>query len=631
MFPEMLPTLFEILTLVLLLQFHGSDSCLGTCKPLKSKPPPHIFRLLPQMFKARIQLTDVMRNQTTLVEEYYDMTKLKAGSITEYRRHRKKTQIFDYKHQKIVYYNATSCWVSPLSSKANFDIPFKSCVDIFRLNTNFEAQVADAVIDGIPVKAVRSCVCEPSLNMTIEYFLRADTAFLSLETTGPVRVEMKGIVKRRNGKTEPFTYIYQFLTFDPTPTIGEDVFQVPQGVICNTSIYYHQLPNILPQFTTHGEIINTRNHRLSVFNVLFDWQEKLMRLEFYPEVHGNSSDRSIRMITDYRLGIQYNLDNNFRPCLIKPSYTSLTDLEKLSWSHVLHVDDIYSLMTLNTAMYNYKGKLKVRGLTVDVWGRKSTITGGITINREYYFLKTLHTAVPIGIFQKAFRLPNNNNKNNEDKDDDDDDDDDGTVELINESWIHLYGYVQGHVHLDNFNIESCFHLRDRFYINFQLEDKFDIYIKGYESLIFPSLRNSLARAANVSSVRISNIQIGRLSSDLMVVQFTLLDAPSIPGSLKTRYTPIPLEEAYSNLKSHKEIEFKVLYPLMHEKVFRFHTNQLQSLVREFSSSSTDPTRRGAMVGLGLGMLFIGVCSGLLAGYFIYRRVLSADIPYELTK
>ncbi|XP_052833549.1 uncharacterized protein LOC106873330 isoform X2 [Octopus bimaculoides] len=341
--------------------------------------------------------------------------------------------------------------------------------------------------------------------MTIEYFLQADTAFLSLETTGPVRVEMKGIVKRPDGKTEPFTYIYQFLTFDPTPTIDEDVFQVPQGVICNTSIYYHQLPNILPQFTTHGEIINTRNHRLSVFNVLFDWQEKLMRLEFYPEVHGNSSDRSIRMITDYRLGIQYNLDNNFRPCLIKSSYTSLADLEKLSWSYVLHVDDIYSLMTLNTAMFNYKGKLNVRGLTVDVWGRKSTIAGGITINREYYFLK-----------------PKNNN-------DDDDDDDDGTVELINESWIHLYGYVQGHVHLDNFNIESCFHLRERFYINFQLEDKFDIYIKGYESLIFPSLRNSLARAANVSSVRISNMQIGRLSSDLMVVQFTLLDAPSIPG------------------------------------------------------------------------------------------------------
>ncbi|GAB1604666.1 uncharacterized protein LOC115216715, partial [Argonauta hians] len=546
------------------------------------------------------------------------------------------------------------------------DLPFRSCVDIFRLNANFDSQVSDSVIDGIPVKTVRSCLCDADVNMTIEYFLRDDqsSSFISLDTTGPVRVEMKGFVRRRGGRVESFTYLYHFLTFDPAPSLEEEVFQVPHGVVCNSSIHHHPPPNILPQFSTHGEVINTLNHRMSVFNILFDWQEKLMRLEYYPEFHSNTSDRSIRIVTDYKLGIQFTLDTLYGPCVLKPSYSGLSQLEQPSWGHVMHVADTYSLMSLSQPRsgFTYKGKLKVRGMMTDVWAKQKTLPGDVTVNREYYFLEAHHTTIPVGMYQKVFKLHYNNNNNNnnkhdnntnttttttdttdaaaadddDDSDDDDDDSDDGdgvvvAMEVLNESWLHLYGYSQGHVHLDNFNVESCFQMSDRLYVSFRLEDNFDLYINGYQTLIFPALRNSISRAANISGVRVSNIQIARLSSDMMLVQFTLLDTPSIPESLRATYHPITARQALTNLKSHSVIEFKVFYPLMEEKVFRFDTDQIETLGRQYTTASTTDTRRGSMVGLGIGMLFIGACMGLLSGYFIYRRVLSADIPYELTK
>lgn len=566
---------------------------------------------LPQMFKARIEVKDDKSNTTTLIEEYYDMERHKMGIVTVYHDRSVSTQILDYKHKKVIHYNVSNCWMQTMNPSLRLEIPFKSAVDIFQFKRSFQ-EVRDTVIRNMPVKNVRTCVCEDQLNATLDYFLYNLSSTPSADSNFPLRVEVKGTVLASDGKNQPFNHVYDFLTFEHEVAIDQKVFEIPAGVVCNESIHFKPLPKILPQFTTHGEVINARNKRLSVFKILLDMSTELVRTEFYPEINSNSSSgESIRLITDHKLGIQYVLDSIYQPCLVKPIPGTPVPRQKLAWTEVLHMDDIYSVMKLDSKTFSYKGQLSFRGIIADVWGKQYRRDDGTTINREYYFLDSgaTHFHVPIGIYQKVF---------------------DTNTEVINESWMHLYGYVQGHVHLDNFNIEACFLMRDRIYINFRLKGKFDVYIKGYQSVIFPALRNALAKAANISSVRISDIQIGRLSADQMIIHFTLLDAPVIPRYLKPKYWPLSLQTAYDTMKAKKRISFKVFYPGMDEKVFTFETDTFESLVRDYEPV-LQPHTKGAMVGLGLGMLILGTCTGLLAGYFIYKRILATEVPYELTK
>lgn len=566
---------------------------------------------LPQQFKARMEVKDDKSNITTLIEEYYDMERQKMGVVKVYHDRSTSTQILDYKHKKIIHYDAVNCWMQPMNLNLRLEIPFKSVVDIFQFKHSFQ-EISNTFIRNTPVKNVRTCVCEEQLNATLDYFVHNLSPIPSSTSNVPLRVEVKGTVLASDGKRQPFNHVYDFLTFDQEPMIDNKMFEIPAGVVCNESIHFKPLPRILPQFSTYGEVINAHNKRLSVFKILLDMTAKLIRTEFYPEIDSNStSGDSIRLITDHRLGIQYVLDSIYEPCLVKPATGTPLELQKLTWTNVLHMDDIYSVMRLDIKTFSYKGQLSFRGIIADVWGKQTRMEDGSIINREYYFLDSgmNHLHVPIGIYQKVFNT---------------------VGEVINESWMHLYGYVQGHVHLNNFNIETCFMLRDRIYVSFRMEGKFDVYIKGYQSIVFPALRNALANAANVSSIRISNIQIGRLSENLMIIHFTLLDAPIIPSPLKPRYWPLTLQDAYNVIKAKTTISFKIFYPGMKEKIFTFETDAFESMTRFYDSDPQSHTK-GAMVGLGLGMLILGTCTGLMAGYFIYKRILATEVPYELTK
>ena len=167
---------------------------------------------------------------------------------------------------------------------------------------------------------------------------------------------------------------YTFTAFDPSP-LGDDVFAVPEGVVCKNRKNLKPLPPLdgIKFFSSISQTTVITTKQTTTYPFYYDRQANLVRYDvIYQNKSAGSAPSRISVIHDFTQGVQYliNRDNGF--CNV----TSLNATGSITPDEV--VDDqgnyvIASLLHLlspyndSASAYVYEGTSTVRGIDAEAW------------------------------------------------------------------------------------------------------------------------------------------------------------------------------------------------------------------------------------------------------------------------
>lgn len=602
---------------------------------------------LPTAFSTFVQATFAEKNYTAIFFESYDQ-KADKGLLYRVRDGIKHTDIYDYTLEEVIHIDGNNCTVSSTnhSEPGHFNFfgrgpHIESVAKLFKFGKEYnETYIGISDVRGIRCHHWRSCISRNHFSFHVDYYftvpewrtprskLNSTVVRAVVNGSFPAHIYRNGTQVQTNGTTKFFN-VYDFMDFHPGSR-DPSIYQIPEGVYCEGYKGSNKtVPKMPPVFALDFEF--TGNHH----NTVISWQEtydvgKKLVAVMHPN-YWKPKTGAILTIKDFNTGIGYNITN-----YLGSSTCSLYNITQRSMeaaedeNHHIRMKTTQELFEGSpgkngSSMLVYKGSASVRGINADIWMGKRVFKRNNKSREaimEWYFAKPNWRIESIGFSGIQYQVP---------------------LKVVffterGQTTMSVFNFNPVVVATEPrvFDIKPCFTLEEQRLVRFSLNDPKGKHMNFADSNAFLlSLTKAVGNFANVSFIRVNEIQVLEYKKEELVVSFVMLERPKTTGSsLFVVYPENGLMEGLDALNnSVNEGRFKA----------EFQGETLQAIPSSFvvglepSPPAPPPqpvttptpgvhhkqTKGGVSSGLAAGisilMLVVGVAGGLLVAHLIMKR------------
>ncbi|XP_048236750.1 uncharacterized protein LOC124150287 isoform X1 [Haliotis rufescens] len=590
---------------------------------------------LPPQYRVRIEGNIIESNYTQDIHEYFDSVN-NMGAAHEWINGVETNMLFLYPTGELItlQYDGSGdpprCHVDILdksSAKTLFGLTqYSNGSDhIFSANQalRFAGGIPEVYIgrgtarDGIVVDMWESCIYSEPNNATLKltwYFSANNTWVTAENVVAPEQVDVEGIMHVNSSLSLRVLREYVFTDFQPVDGPVAD-FETPPGTYCQNRVSTRPMPNVTNTFTFTAEIFEPMNYYLNWIKEYYDWDLNLVRYDYSvdpgtPSPYGNG--KLIR-VHDFNTGVAYVMDAMVGNCSVTPINATGFDAKSLDAGKVRIRTD-KEFFYFSNVPYEYAGQRVVRGINCDVWtarrvGYPAGYPNAISI-WEWYFASS-EWMENTGI-SNYFYLP-------------------VMLQVTSQAPVmnviyNIYDYSEGNPNIWQTDISACFNYTNRKAFQLAFPGTYSKDVAANLSKFKFAVVSSIVALGGISPLRISNTQVDFSSGDVLV-SFTILDKAPIAGDANTGFIDIPLADAVSAITTSVNTgQFQIL--LDHAS---FPSAPGTLTAKKYSASSWDvvvneyfgtPSKQGysggAMAGLGVAMVIIGLCIGFGILFGIYK-------------
>ncbi|XP_071507598.1 uncharacterized protein [Diadema antillarum] len=615
-------------------------------KPPTGEGPP--LPKLPSQYTLRIEGNIVTKNYSLEMQEYYDEPGNRGAADTLSRGFESHTS-YDYKTGQSITTFGHRCAVANMSTTPFNMYGFKledgsphigGVNDVFVFGGKYnETYIGQEYVRGILTNHWQNCMYIESANQT--YLLDYYFTLPGQHTAGggeqiPVRATINGTaqtyVPTPSGDFIPinewhsFYHVYEFFEVIPGPVEDERAFEPPLGYVCENRISEQPYPDMfanLEAFSIGVEVAIPLAQRIYTLYEYYNYPGNIVAYQYQPWGLTEPQD-PIKEVHDYNLGLSFKIDLVKSACTIGPIPTYSGEAGSSDDEHV-YLRSISSFLQLGKVNWVYEGKSTYRQIPVESWIARMynyPVAPGVESNVtfEYFFANeswsseaALHHAVneiPIALDVSVSTRDNIPAYTNY---------------IASQNFFAFnMGAFNPYMH----DVSMCYDSSDSKELAVNMKDKFlyDQYVQNSSNSFYFGVVNSLARAANVTSSRITNPLAVEGSDGIMTIYFRLLGIPPVEGDVLNVTQQITLEESYAKLETAVNTGLMITFRHQTEMVsLEVASKTLRADFYETSTSSGYSV--GALVGMGIGMF---VCGALIVGaaFFAMSRMSKGPFSYK---
>eukprot|EP00795_Rhopilema_esculentum_P010656 gene10656-19398_t len=345
--------------------------------------------------------------------------------------------------------------------------------------------------------------------------------------------------------TKNQTIMVKFVNMNPG-TPSPEHLQVPNDVFCNMTTTKVQLPRFPDEFEMNIEVLMLSNKTGFNARDYIDTKEKYFRSDHHHRENGVFVP--VHEIHDFNTGIMYTIDVNTFDCKVKPLSNRSWDSVETEDHHHIRMKTTNEFMGIDGQRYIHEGFTTVRGIPVDVFSNMmpSRRHPGQMVLRKWYFSRPdwkiggmegplNDTRVPVMLTWGH----------------------DGRKSVMN---FFNYDPVETANHI-LWPLRACYS-NNRHYMYFRLSGQYDSFGAEHQRSLTNSIRNSLAKAAGISKLRVSSVLIFKSGyGGVVAVRVYVLGLPPVKGSVLVLHPKheLPLKTAVDRIRdSITSGKFKVL-------------------------------------------------------------------------
>ncbi|KAF2363244.1 hypothetical protein FHG87_005992 [Trinorchestia longiramus] len=433
---------------------------------------------------------------------------------------------------------------------------------------------------------------------------------------------------------------YRVLAFHPQTATVAELMLTPPGVFCPVD-ERKRLPKLANQFTLTMETVIENLGTIAYEHQSYDSEEKFVSYTYRPHLHAqdmlfhiipsrlNSSDRTYRVVHDFRTGVQYMIDEKTSNCSIEDIPVTALDAA-VTDNQNIRLRHASELISLDPNTFIYKGTRTVRGILCDVWVADRGTRKGQYSTVEIYFTHQ-SWAVEFEVLNKRRQVPVGLSSYVADAK--------NLKEWSSVVHTYFYEYSDSHPSWKEFDVSPCLKRINRLFLLLTLQTSYSELAHYNLDVAKNSIRNVIASIAGVSPLRITDLFLSsRHVTNELDVWFVLLEKPDVVGHVLKPRPQLLMADAYKllhDITANNKISIKL--DLSPHKML-IVTIKCGSL--ETTSGALHPTMRhkslrfvqagytaGSMAGLGFSMAILGTCIGIFIGFLLWKH--SSSIPYQI--
>ncbi|XP_066272357.1 uncharacterized protein [Branchiostoma lanceolatum] len=389
----------------------------------------------------------------------------------------------------------------------------------------------------------------------------------------PVRINVTG--KTGSFPQRHINHLYEFSQFRANIDPGATAFETPPHVYCGGRPETVPLPPVPEVFSFHSEMVVPNSRLIANFKEWFDTADQVARYDTKPASgSAASSSNPISTVDDFTTGLSYRIDRRTGSCVVSPVRNNS------GFADGLPVDPLHVRMTTAAEFFHfentswaYVGEVDVGGLPCMRW---------IGLRDDYPPNSPMQTTWEWSFAQPGWTsaLPSSSDVTSQ------------SFPVMLEvrgvhrkdfSFSYSFSMFSAFVDVSDFDIVSqCFttEQKNRVQIIFPGQFPADLNVNWFRT----ALKKGVASAAQVESLRVTDIQIDRYGSQL-VAEATLLDAAQVAGDVLKPVAGVTMAEAFTNLRnSVQRGDLRFLVPVGHSDFNRVPVRA--SFVREVGVHST---------------------------------------------
>ncbi|KAK3743743.1 hypothetical protein RRG08_043475 [Elysia crispata] len=402
-----------------------------------------------------------------------------------------------------------------------------------------------------------------------------------------------------NRINRPLTHVYNF--FHYSTSVADDELQTPKGIVCPDRKGPNSFPKP-PLYVRFGqEVHDSESTQVTTIKTTYDKEFNFVSEEFFDLLPGKQS--RLRF-DDFYAGLSYDIDYKTGACFA----TNISQVTQVN-DYAQDKNGKIKMMTpeqfwdAEGVEYHYNGKKHFRGLETEVWIGKDPNTGYMY---EWYFTFGIQHTVnddakseqkePHRVPYKRIFWPDNTNK-------------------YYSNYYFQVDFTEPPLLMD---LSPCYQKKKQL-ISLSVSGLTLERVVKDETLVLRRAVTTLSKELKIPFTRISHPQVA-FKAGKGYILFDLLGPPKYSSDLITQHTNQPgLDEVVSTLKKLTD-DRNLVFEVGNKEVFV----KGEAKFEEFAFKPPKRTDRGyspgAMAGLSVAMVVVGVAAGGGGGYwFIIRQ------------
>lgn len=383
-----------------------------SCGPLPPAPP--------NSYIMKYEWIDLLRNQTSWIEEYFDAKNLR-GKILGVMRGDEIVDIYDYFRETVTSYSSgrpgakmtldprsqTSCEIAEMSRFNSKQLPFgykyrntrprgsrmDSSYEALRFGGPYRARfvgpVTNEVTRDLPTNLFEGCAFdkddEATYRMRYYWSANASFAFPNGEVDVPVRIEQYGTLSDADGRSaESWNTIKNVAWYQGNPEFSNEDFQVPRSMYCKNNANERKPPEPPSTFSFRLEEVSFTLDETgsnvgaltstSYKEIWYDSMRQLARVDILPSEEekswplirdSGSLDTMLSIVLDYGAEAAFVTHPSSGECVVRKLGTDffLSNPNSSVGVEMLDHKAIFGF----TANHRFQGRYKTRGIEVEAW------------------------------------------------------------------------------------------------------------------------------------------------------------------------------------------------------------------------------------------------------------------------
>lgn len=383
-----------------------------SCGPLPPAPP--------NSYIMKYEWIDLIRNQTSWIEEYFDAKNLRS-KILGVMRGDEYVNIYDYFGETVTSYSSgrpgakmaldprsqTSCETAEMSLFNGKELPFgykyrstrprgsrmDSSYEALRFGGPYRARfvgpVTNEVTRDLPTNLFEGCAFdeddEATYRMRYYWSANASFAFPNGEIDVPVRIEQYGTLSDPDGDSaEYWNTIKNVAWYQANPEFSDEDFEVPRPVYCKNNANKRKPPEPPSTFSFRLEEVSFTLDETgsnvgaltstSYKEIWYDGMRQLARVDITPSKEekswplikdSGSLDAMLSIVLDYGAEAAFVTHPSSGECVVRRLGRDffLSNPNSSVGVEMLDPKAVFSF----TANHRFQGRYKTRGIEVETW------------------------------------------------------------------------------------------------------------------------------------------------------------------------------------------------------------------------------------------------------------------------
>ncbi|XP_077562417.1 uncharacterized protein LOC144178438 [Haemaphysalis longicornis] len=383
-----------------------------SCGPLPPAPP--------NSYIMKYEWIDLIRNQTSWIEEYFDAKNLRA-KILGVMRGDEYVNIYDYFSETVTSYSSgrpgakmtrdprsqTSCEIAEMSNFNNQQLPFgykyrstrprgsrmDSSYEALRFGGPYRARyvgpMTNEVTRNLPTNLFEGCAYdeddEATYRMRYYWSANASFAFPNGEIDVPVRIEQYGTLSDPDGSSaEYWNTIKNVAWYQGNPEFSDEDFEVPRPVYCTNNANERKPPEPPITFSFRLEDVSFTLDETgsnvgaltstSYKEIWYDGLRQLARVDIIPSeeekswpliTDSGSLDAMLSIVLDYEAEAAFVTHPSSGECVVRKLGRDffLSNPNSSLGVEMLDRKAIFGF----TVNHRFQGRYKIRGIEVETW------------------------------------------------------------------------------------------------------------------------------------------------------------------------------------------------------------------------------------------------------------------------